>query len=232
MAALNQVQHVFFDLDDTLWDFKTNSERVLRELYQEFDLQGKLKATLPEFLEHYSRVNQRYWTLYGRGEMDKESLRKNRFAETFSYFGYRHENDQEQITTAYLNRAPKGISLKSGCIEVLDYLKPNYQLHLLTNGFSDVQFIKIKSSGIQPYFNQVIISEEYQLRKPDLRLFRLAEKICRAQSGQCLMIGDQLENDVLGALQAGWQAIHFDIHKQGTHKGHVIHELKELTGLI
>lgn len=228
MAVLNGIKHIFFDLDDTLWDFKANSERVLRELYSEFALGEKLRVRPEEFLEAYNRINRRYWWLYGRGETDKESLRKNRFPETLSSFGYSDETLGSRLTSVYLERAPKGERLTEGCLETLAWLKTRYSLHILTNGFADVQHIKIEASGIRPYVEQVLVSEIHQLRKPDPRFFRLAESLSGATAPECLMVGDQIENDVNGALQAGWQAIHFDREASAAHDGWRIASLPEL----
>lgn len=232
MAVLSGIKHIFFDLDDTLWDFKANSERVLRELYLEFALAEKLRATPEVFLEEYNRINRRYWMLYGRGEMDKESLRNNRFPETFSCFGYSDEHLAQRLTSDYLKRAPKGESLTEGCLETLAWLKTRYSLHILTNGFADVQHIKIEASGIRPYVEQILVSEIHQLRKPDLRFFRLAESLSGAKTTECLMVGDQIENDVEGALAAGWKAIHLNRDASSTHDGLSISALPELRGML
>ncbi len=228
MQNLRHKKHIFFDLDDTLWDFQSNSERVLGELFHEFNLNKKLNSELSEFLKEYKRVNLLFWSLYGQGKIDKVYLREQRFRETFKKFNYDNESDNMLITRAYLSRAPKGSTLKEGCLDILNYLKPKHQLHIITNGFSEIQSVKIASGGIRDYFQHIIISEEHGLYKPDARIFRLAENLCGADPKECVMIGDNLENDVQGAINAGWAAIHLDNENSTTGKIPSIKKLPEL----
>jgi len=221
-------KHIFFDLDDTLWDFQSNSERVLKELYLEFDLRQKLNSEVDVFLEEYKRVNLLFWSLYGKGKIDKTYLREQRFKETFKRFNYENESDNFQLTQHYLSRAPKGSTLKQGCLEILNYLRPKHTLHIITNGFREIQGIKIDSGGIRDFFQNIIISEEHGLYKPDERIFRLAEHLSGAEPAECVMIGDNFENDVQGAIKAGWAAIHLDNENSTGSSGASIRNLLDL----
>lgn len=221
-------KHIFFDLDDTLWDFQSNSERVLKELYMEFDLRHKLNSEVDVFLEEYKRVNLLFWSLYGKGKIDKTYLREQRFKETFKRFNYENESDNFQLTQHYLSRAPKGSTLKQGCLEILNYLRPKHTLHIITNGFREIQGIKIDSGGIRDFFQNIIISEEHGLHKPDERIFRLAEHLSGAEPAECVMIGDNIENDVQGAIKAGWAAIHLDNENSTDNSITTIHNLLDL----
>lgn len=228
MQKQSHKKHLFFDLDDTLWDFQSNSERVLRELYQEFDLSQKLNSEVQVFLEEYKRVNLLFWSLYGKGKIDKTYLREQRFKETFKRFNYENESDNSTLTQEYLRRAPKGSTLKQGCLEILNYLRPKHKLHIITNGFREIQRVKIDSGGIQDFFEHIIISEEYGLNKPDVRIFRLAEQLSGAEPAECVMIGDNFENDVQGALNAGWAAIHLDSENSAENSSTTIRNLLDL----
>jgi putative hydrolase of the HAD superfamily len=228
MQSLSHKQHIFFDLDDTLWDFQSNSERVLKELFEEFDLGKKLNSGVTIFLEEYKRVNLLFWSLYGRGKIDKTYLREQRFRETFKCFNYDNAADNRALTHAYLQRAPRGSRLKEGCIEILEYLRKRHSLHIITNGFREIQGVKIDSGGIRGFFQHIIISEEHGLNKPDERIFRLAEQLSGAETSECVMIGDNFENDVQGAISAGWEAIHLDNDNTADYSGLRIKELLEL----
>lgn len=209
MGGLRNKQHVFFDLDDTLWDFEKNSERVLRQLFDEFLLEQKLNCDFNIFHQRYKIENKNLWTLYYQKKIDKHFLRNHRFNTVFKLFGYDHYEENLLITEQYLKRSPHGTVLKDNCVTVLNYLQHHYQLHIITNGFKEVQDIKLKASGIEQYFKHVIISEEHDLTKPDERIFRLAESLAATSKQHCVMIGDNLESDITGAINAGWDAIYF-----------------------
>ncbi|MCU0359479.1 MAG: YjjG family noncanonical pyrimidine nucleotidase [Bacteroidia bacterium] len=228
MIGLRTKKHIFFDLDDTLWDYQHNSDKVLRELFAEYALNEKLRCGVKEFLEEYKRVNLLFWSLYGKGKLDKIALREQRFQETFKRFNYESKEDGDALTQTYLARAPKGRQLKQGCLETLSYLKRNYTLHIITNGFKEVQGIKIDSGGLRNFFDCIIVTEEHGFNKPDERIFRVAEQLTGAQTKDCVMIGDHLENDVYGAKNAGWDAIHLDNEGTAEFNGVCIRELPEL----
>lgn len=228
MVALKHKKHLFFDFDDTLWDFQKNSSAVLHELFYEFELEAKLKAELSEFLAAYKKVNHEFWSRYYKKQISKQQLRDHRFNETFKLFGYDHFEENLLVTEQYLKRAPLGSSLKEGCVDTLEYLKDNYRLHIITNGFKEVFSIKMESCGIREYFDQIIISEEHQLIKPEEKIFRLAESFAGAEKEECVMIGDNLESDVQGALNAGWEAIYFAEEKPLEFKGRTISKLNDL----
>lgn len=202
------IKHIFFDLDDTLWDFEKNSGDVLEQLFGEYNLSAKLKTDFTVFHSTYREVNNEFWRQYYQRKIDKQYLRNNRFNETFKKFGYNNYEENLLVTEQYLQRSPYGKQLKDNCIDVLNYLKPNYQLHIITNGFKEVQNIKLDNSGLRNYFNQIIISEEHALTKPDVKIFRLAEQFANCKARECVMIGDNLESDIDGALNAGWKAIY------------------------
>ncbi|MBA3665944.1 MAG: noncanonical pyrimidine nucleotidase, YjjG family [Bacteroidetes bacterium] len=227
----SNIKHIFFDLDDTLWDFEKNSSQVLTALFSEFDLGTKLKTDFETFHYTYKEVNNSLWRSFNKKEIDKPFLRNNRFDIVFKKFLYHNYEENLKVTELYLERSPYGTHLKKDCIEVLDYLQPNYSLHLITNGFKEVQHIKIENCGLKPYFSQILISEEHQLLKPDEKIFRLAETLANCSREECLMIGDNFESDVEGALNAGWKSI-FLTQEKSNHKVYTIDHLLALKQIL
>lgn len=228
------IRHIFFDLDHTLWDFETNSREALHDLFVKDGLEQACKATYSEFIKAYEAINHRYWQLYGEQKVTKEELRYKRFHDAFTHFGYDNEALARQWADDYLKLSPYKTNLVAGSLEVLDYLGRRYTLHLITNGFIEVQNIKLDHSRLRPYFQNIIISEEHGFNKPDVRIFRLAEALSIAKPEQCLMIGDNYDADIVGAQQAGWLAVHLDPLHNGPLKapGKVIRELQELKALL
>jgi putative hydrolase of the HAD superfamily len=232
MADLKNKKHLFFDFDDTLWDFKKNSAVVLEQLFAEFALGEKLKTGFNQFLQRYRAINLEMWHKYNSREIDKVHMRNYRFHTVFNDFGYNNYDDNLRVNAQYLSRTPHGKHLKAECIETLQYLNKNYEIHVITNGFKETQFIKINGCGLAGFFGQVIISEEHDIMKPDEKIFRLAEKLTGAKPGECVMIGDTLESDVYGALNAGWDAIYFAEKNEPGYTGMFISSLCELKELF
>jgi putative hydrolase of the HAD superfamily len=228
MADLTPPKHLFFDLDDTLWDFETNSLAVLQELYAEFELEQKLCTDFERFYTAYKSINHTLWQRYYQRQIDKAFLRNHRFHLAFQQFNYNNYEENLLITAQYLARTPLGKALKEGCLDTLDYLRQRHTLHLITNGFSEVQAIKIDNCGLRSYFSALVVSEEHGFIKPDAQIFRLAESMAGARPRDCVMIGDNFECDVKGAQNAGWEAIHFSDTTMHGYKGRVIGHLQEL----
>jgi putative hydrolase of the HAD superfamily len=229
---LTNKKHLFFDLDDTLWDFEKNSGHVLEQLFLEFDLADKLKTDFSTFHSTYKKTNLQLWIEYSKKEINKEYLRNHRFNLAFKQFNYDNYNENLVITEHYLERGPKGKHLKDGCIDTLEYLNKNYHLHIITNGFKEVQAIKIDGCGLRDYFKNIIISEEHNLSKPEEKIFRLAETFADAKTEECVMIGDNFESDIVGALNAGWEAIYYTEQKPESYSGRHILNLADLKKLF
>lgn len=230
---MDTIQHVFFDLDRTLWDFEANSEATLKELFLELDLTQKLGVSDNIFIKEYKRINELFWEDYRNGVIGKETLRFARFEAAMKFFGH---SDRELATTLgeeYIFRSPRKTRLVDGAIDVLDYLKPKYQLHIITNGFDEVQQIKLDKSGLAPYFEQVITSEEAGAKKPDRVVFDYAAEKSGSTAENSIMIGDHLEADIDGALGVGWKAVFYEpglermVGKDFLHIHH-LNELKEI----
>lgn len=231
---MQDIQYVFFDLDRTLWDFESNSEATLKELFSEFGLTEKLGVSDADFIHEYKRINEIFWEDYRNGVIKKEELRYARFEAALKFFGHADRQLASEIGELYISRSPKKTGLVDGTIEILDYLKTKYQLHIITNGFEEVQHIKMKSSGLDPYFGHVITSESAGAKKPDPIIYHHAAELSGARPENSIMIGDHFEADVIGALEVGWKAVLYEPNKQKAQETdfHHIHHLSELKSLL
>lgn len=202
---------IFFDLDHTIWDFDRNAEETLHELYYKYhfnQLIGKEDSDL--FIETYTHNNHRLWALYHHGKIDKPTLRKLRFADTFTQLGVDPDLFPEAFEEEYLEVCPTKTNLLPNAIETLDYLQGNYQLHLISNGFKEACEKKLEHSKLKPYFKTIVISELVGINKPDPRIFEHALQHGQAEKKTSVMIGDNLDADVRGAQNAGIDAIYFN----------------------
>lgn len=204
---MKKYRHVFFDLDRTLWDFESNSASAMRELYSRYDLPALGIIDFDKFHERYKKFNDAYWIDYRDGKLEKELLRWIRFYKAFEQYGIQDESLSKKFAEAYIALAPTKDKLIEGVTEVLEILHEKYPLHIITNGFEEIQHIKLTSSRILHYFNTVINSESVGYKKPAREIFDYACKITDSQPHECIMIGDDYVADITGALNAGWDAI-------------------------
>jgi putative hydrolase of the HAD superfamily len=205
---MHNVKHIFFDLDNTLWDFEKNSREALLHLFSEHAIDEHCQTDFDTFVAIYEVINHELWDLYSAKKTTKEELRYQRFYKTFLHFNYDNLALAHHWADDYLKISPYKTHLIEGAVEVLTHLKGNYQLHIITNGFKEVQHIKLDQSKLKSYFDHIIISEEHGFNKPDRRIFDLAQSLTAAESGSCVMIGDNYDADIIGALNAQWKAIY------------------------
>ena len=207
----NNIQHIFFDLDHTLWDFDKNSALAFEMLFKE----EKINIGLQEFLEAYLPININYWELYRNNQISKESLRLGRLKDSFELL--QMEVSAEIIgvlSEKYIQFLPNYNHLLEDTVEVLEYLHSKYQLHIITNGFEEIQHHKLVNSKIAAYFSTVTTSEEAGVKKPHLQIFEKALQKSNALSKNSLMIGDNYEADVQGAINAGMRSVYFDYYRK------------------
>lgn len=207
-TKIKQVKHIFFDLDNTLWDFEKNSREALLHLFLEHEILEHCQVDFLDFITIYESINHDLWHLYSLNQTTKEELRFQRFHKAFLHFKYDNLDLAHVWADDYLKLSPYKTHLVEDAAEVLEYLQDKYQLHIITNGFKEVQHIKLDACKLKPYFKQVIISEEHGFNKPDLRIFSLAQQFTGAENHECVMIGDNYEADIIGALNAQWKAIY------------------------
>lgn len=208
----HKYQHLFFDLDRTLWDFEKSALETFSDMFRLFDLKQVGIPSCQEFFAHYSHHNEQLWDMYRDGKIEKELLRDLRFALTLKDFGVENQQLATDIGTYYVEESPRKVNLFPHCHETLEYLRLKYNLHLITNGFSEVQEIKLKSSKLDVFFEEVITSEEAGVKKPNPQIFRYAFSRTGAQAGNSLMIGDDVMVDIVGAQQVGMDQVLFDPH--------------------
>ncbi len=225
-------RHIFFDLDRTLWDFDTNSENALRQIIEEEELLSVFKS-FDRFYRAYVAQNKRLWGEYGKGNLKKEILRFERFNATLKQFGRDDIDLARRMGDAYVEISPRQTMLFPDTKAVLqELLDIGYHLHIITNGFVEVQYIKLENCGLRDFFEVIVCSEEVGKNKPALAIYSYALKQARCSSDDALMIGDDYVADVSGALNAGFQAVLFDPKRTSKEKyRHTIHELKSFPEL-
>lgn len=200
---MHKYKHLFFDLDKTLWDFTENTKDTFIDLYEHFGLHSLEIDSPSVFLDAYEIHNNRLWDLYRKGKIDKVFLNKERFILTLNDFGIDDETLAINISEKYIESSPQKTKLIHGTIDVLKYLLGKYSLHIITNGFDEVQYRKIDSSGISDFFKTVTTSEEVGCHKPEKRIFIHALQKAAALPSESIMIGDDISVDVIGAKEAG-----------------------------
>lgn len=230
MLTHKKYKHLFFDLDMTLWDFETNAHEAYRDIYTKFKLKSLGIASIDSFLECYFVHNDKLWDLYRKGQIEKEVLRSLRFELTLRDFGIDDPGLAEAIGMEYITISPQKTNLFPHVHEVLQYLQGRYPLYIITNGFEEVQYTKLKNSRLDGYFRHVVTSEDAGCKKPDPGIFNYALEKAGAKAEDCLMIGDDPEVDILGAQSAGMDGIYFNPKKISSngYVNYVIHDLIEL----
>lgn len=204
---MEAIKHIFFDLDHTLWDFEKNSALAFEKIFQElnFDINSQ------QFMDIYNPINVAYWKLYEKNEIDQETLRVSRVKDTFEAFNFEISLDQiNTISNLFIEYLTSNNHLIEGTIETLDYLKDKYVLHIITNGFSFVQDVKLQKSNLDKYFVTITNSEAAGHKKPHENIFKHALTSANASKTESIMIGDSIEADVLGAMNFGIKAVFFN----------------------
>ncbi|WP_394772803.1 YjjG family noncanonical pyrimidine nucleotidase [Flavobacterium sp.] len=204
------ITDVFFDLDHTLWDFDKNSEmafdRIFKSRFPEIKIQ--------DFITKYAPINQECWKLYQHDKITHVELRYNRLKFSFDALNFEISDENiNEIANDYIEFLTDNNHLFDGAIEVLEYLKPKYKLHIITNGFANVQDKKINNALLSSYFDTITNSELAGVKKPNSIIFDYAINVAKAQKHTSIMIGDCLDADVNGALNAGLDAIFFNDKK-------------------
>lgn len=229
-------KHIFFDLDHTLWDFDRNAEETLFELFTLYKFETLGFASADVFIESYTRNNHELWAKYHLGEIDRDYLRKARFANTFMELGVEPELFPTSFEEDYIHLCPLKTNLFPHAIETLEYLHDKYTLHLISNGFKEATKAKISDSktNIQKYFSHIVISENVGVHKPHPDIFQFALTGANAHKENSIMIGDSIEADIRGAQNFGMDAIFFN-PKEVEKPKDILHEivfLNELTEIF
>ena len=227
---MSKYKHIFFDLDRTLWDFDNNSLETFKDLYNIYNVEKNLNCDFLSFHNSYKKHNSLLWEKYRKGEIKKEYLSLHRFIFTLNDFGYDDKILALKMAEDYLRLSPQKSLLFPHTHEVLDFLKNKYCLHIITNGFVEVQYTKIKNSGLDKYFSTTIISEEVGFQKPNKQIFEFSLQKVSAKAEESIMIGDDLNVDILGAKQSGIDQIFFN-YSGIIHNEEISYEIKSLLEL-
>jgi len=230
MINSHKVQHVFFDLDHTLWDFEKNSGATFKSTFKELNFEFSLEV----FLDIYNPINHYYWKQYRENMISEVELRYLRLEKTFVAMKVPFTPSLlERVAELYIQQLSTHTELFEDTISVLEYLSSKYTLHIITNGFEHVQQRKLENSGIARFFKTVLTAEKIGVKKPHPTIFLSAMKTAEVLPEHAMMIGDSLEADIQGALKLGMQAIHFNSHKEAYHEEClIIDQLSDLTNLL
>jgi putative hydrolase of the HAD superfamily len=196
-------RHIFFDLDHTLYDFDESTRITFRELYDKYKLERNGVKPFDRFLELYKKNNVALWERYRNGEIRKKYLNVERFHVSLLHFGINDRAFAGRFAAEYLRLSPQNEALFPAVIDVLSYLFEKYSLHIITNGFDEVQRVKLKSNAIEKYFSTVTTSEEAGAKKPNAKIFHFALNKAGANVTESIMIGDDYNVDIEGARSVG-----------------------------
>jgi putative hydrolase of the HAD superfamily len=227
-------KHIFIDLDKTIWDFESNTQLTFREIFEKYNLRSLGIEDLDSFFKVYARINDQLWALYRENKIIKEKLNIQRFELTLQEFGIDNLILATHIAEDYVTLSPLKTILFPYSHEALEYLKTKYTLHIITNGFEELQHQKLDICDLRKYFNTITTSEEAGVKKPETAIFELALKKAYARVDESLMIGDDLEVDVAGAQGIGMDTLFFNPDRlaHDDNPDHEVHSWEEVMKLL
>lgn len=210
MAAFDDIRTVFIDLDDTIWDFTANSKVAMREVYAKYGL--GVQCPYERFIESYLKHNADLWTLYHHGQISKEYLISERFRVAFEECGIRINDPSMPMNfnNDYLETIVLCDHVVDGARHLLEHLRRRGPVYVLSNGFENLQYRKLRSGKLDKYIDKLVLSDDINVTKPDRRLFDYALQVVGGEAATTVMIGDNYDADILGAKNAGWRTIFFD----------------------
>ena len=227
-------RHIFFDLDRTLYDFDKSTRQTFGELYEKFNLEKNGVDDFDDFIDLYHKNNLELWAQYRAGKIKKKFLNVERFHVTLLHFGIDDRAFAGRFASEYLLESPKKKTLFPGAVEAIEYLYGKYKLHIITNGFDEVQQVKLNANGLNKYFLTVTTSEEAGAKKPSEKIFIHALVKAGASPDESLMIGDDYDVDIEGARNAGMDQMLFlpDGSPDGYECTYVIKKFSEVIKLL
>ena len=200
---------MFFDLDHTLWDYDRNTSEAVTEIYHLYQ-HLKWPFSLEEFITLFHETNEVLWDKFNHGHIGRMELRNDRFRIILGKLGIPENEVPEEIGDAYLKVAPSKSQVVPHTFQLLDYLMPKYILHIISNGFDDVQFRKLEAAGILHYFDKIITSDNSGYRKPQKEIFEFAMKSAGTNVAESIFVGDNVHTDIQGAINAGMDHIYYN----------------------
>ena len=229
---MKNINDIFWDLDHTLWDFDRNSDLTFFKILNE----NNIKVDVSLFLKAYHPINREYWDLYRLNKVSKAHLRFYRLSDTFKELNVEvPEKLISKLTVDYINHLSDFNYLIPNALAILEKFHLNYNMHIITNGFKEVQKKKLEKSGLLKYFKTITISENIGFKKPSKEIFLHAITKANAVIENSVMIGDNFNADIIGAKSIGMKAIYYNFHKiknqqlDGVLK---INDLSELEGIL
>ena len=230
VGGKTKYHHIFFDLDRTLWDFDAAAEVAFERIYEQYHLKDLGIPNAHEFHMVYHPLNEKLWELYRANQITKDDLNRTRFLKPLEHYGIHDVALADHLSEDYVYWSPRIVRLVPGTMELLEYLKPKYHLHLITNGFQEIQHIKLEGSGMEPFFETLTVSEEVGVKKPNPEIFQYALRKAGATPEESLMIGDEMAVDIDGARAAGIDQIFFNATGQPT-QGKCTYEVRSLSDI-
>jgi YjjG family noncanonical pyrimidine nucleotidase len=221
---------VLFDLDHTLWDYEVNSRETLNELYDSHNLLDKGVPDIESFCRQFKIVNTELWELYDTGRIDSHVIRNERFRKILQAFYVFDDKLCQSLSHDYLNLCPTKGNLIPHALDVVEYLSKNYKLAVVTNGFEEIQHLKLSSSKLTSYFPHVITSQKAGCKKPAKEIFHYALNAHGVESHDAIMIGDNLVTDIGGARNASIDSVFFNPELM-KHESAVSYEISSLNEL-
>ena len=223
-------KHIFFDLDRTLWDFDKAADVAFEKIFTKYHLDTLGIPTPKEFHDVYQPYNDMLWKRYRENSITKEELCIQRFHLPLLHYGIDDIDLCQNLSDDYVLISPRIVQLIPHAIEVLEYLQTKYALHIITNGFQETQDTKMKTADMLRYFTSITVSEEAGVKKPDKGIFSYALAKANAKPEESLMIGDEMEVDIIGARNAGIDQVFYN-RKQEKHLEDTTFEISSLAEL-
>ena len=227
---MKEYKHIFFDLDHTLWDYDTNAASALEELHEHYDLRSRSGFLVEQLVQTFFKVNELLWDDFNLGRIGREEIRRNRFPMIYEILDAPLKSLPENIEAEYIALAPTKKVTFPFAHELLSELNENYGVHLITNGFDDIQSTKLKSAELTNYFEVIVTSETAGFRKPNAEIFEFALGQAKAKKEESLMIGDNLVSDIGGARSYGMDQVFFNPNRVA-HEEEITHEIQSLEQL-
>ncbi|CAN5144944.1 YjjG family noncanonical pyrimidine nucleotidase [soil metagenome] len=222
---------LLFDLDHTLWDFETNSHETLEVLFEQYELTNKGIPSFKFFFETFTRINLHLWDLYDRNLIGQDVIRSQRFHKVFMDAGLDDYLLSLKFSNEYLLELPKRKNLLPHAKEILDHLYTKYPIVIVTNGFDEMQETKMRSGGINHYFKSIVTSQRAGDKKPSKKIFDFTLEEAGHAHDSAIMIGDNLQTDIVGARMAGIDTVYFNPSGK-PHAEVLTHEIKSLKELL
>ena len=225
---MQKYRNLFIDLDDTLYDFSAASREAFKETYDLLGY-GRFFESFGQYMDIYSPHNLMLWGLYGEGKITKEELNRRRYSHPLETVGVHDQELADTFCREALGRIPTKGPLMPGAMELLEYLRPKYRLFILSNGFKELQSRKMKTAGIDGYFDALILSEDIGVNKPNRGLYEYALQKTGSKVEESLMIGDMFETDITGAANIGMEQLYYNPKGK---KGHPFAPTYEVSHLL